>query len=66
MRRTIKRTPKTRRRRCVSGKTRYRDHASAVTALRRLAGSKRQVNVVRCYQCGHCAGWHLTSQAVQG
>ena len=62
MRRQIATTPNSRGRRCPSGKTRFRDHTSAATALavaeRR---STRAVVPVRAYECPTCQGWHLTS-----
>lgn len=46
---------------CPSGKRRFRDHPSAVAALRRTGSSSREVRPVRAYECDRCQGWHLTS-----
>jgi hypothetical protein len=59
MNRRIARTPKTRRRRCVSAKTRYRDHTSAAAALTKI--QRKGGDLARCYPCPLCKGWHLTS-----
>lgn len=50
--------------RCRTLKRRYKDHESARRALVNLAkrGPRRGSTLVRCYQCPHCNGWHLTSQ----
>ena len=64
MRRRIATTPKGRGRRCPSGKTRFRDHTSATTALALSAErSTRDVQPKRAYECPLCNGWHLTSKA---
>jgi hypothetical protein len=51
---------------CPTGKTRYRDHESAVTALRGMARSTRERVPGRAYPCDECAGWHLTATQVWG
>lgn len=53
--------------RCVSGKTRFRDHEEAVNVLAKAVtarsfGSDRR-REVRVYECELCAGFHVTSQA---
>ncbi|MEJ7783188.1 MAG: hypothetical protein WKF96_00195 [Solirubrobacteraceae bacterium] len=51
------------RQRTCGGKRRYRDHAEATGALRRVArSSQRQKIPVRCYWCDTCKGWHITSR----
>lgn len=60
------------RRKCPTGKIRFRDHDMCIPALHRsaniraidLAGqgfTKR--NEIRSYPCEKCAGWHLSSKA---
>lgn len=48
---------------CV--KRRYRDELAALIDLEciRLTTTKRERIPLRQYFCGHCNGWHLTSQA---
>ena len=48
---------------CV--KERHRDEAAALAALARIQASNWNNHRVpqRAYQCDHCHGWHLTSQA---
>lgn len=49
--------------RCGSGKKRFRDHQSAVHALRRIkGGSSRDRVPAKAYECDWCGGWHLTSR----
>lgn len=59
------------RRRCPSGKRRYRDGDEAGLALRSLRGraskadldgAAHRIRVCRKYECPICFGWHLTSQ----
>jgi hypothetical protein len=63
-------------RRCArTGKRRFRDHAEAIAALH-AAGNARADSAgrglqsrrreIRCYSCGWCRGWHLTSAAARG
>ena len=49
-------------------KIRYRDHGEAIVALhnaREHAGGTRTIPI-RCYECHHCGGYHLTSQESRG
>lgn len=59
------------RRRCPTGKRRYRDGDEAGLALRSLRGraaradldgATHSIRVCRKCECPLCAGWHLTSQ----
>lgn len=54
------------------GKVRFRDHREAVTALHSLQALRQRAEEamvptrrreVRSYECSHCNGFHLTSQA---
>lgn len=51
-------------------KFRYPDHRAAVLALH-SAVAARSLSPSSCrrerriYDCGHCAGWHLTSKAAR-
>ena len=48
----------------LRGKRRFRDHRSAIEALRRIrSNSVRQTVPARAYECDACGGWHLTSAA---
>lgn len=53
---------------CPTGKRRFRDHASAVQALRRTsrADDRRDRKPARAYHCDRCKGWHLTSWETPG
>lgn len=44
-------------------KVRYRNERRAVTALARLV--QAGMGQKRIYRCGHCGGWHTTSQATR-
>lgn len=57
-----RRVARSKRSACPTRKVRYRDHESAVRALRGVAGSARAKIPVRAYRCNLCQGWHLTSQ----
>lgn len=62
MRRRVGRTPKTKGRRCRSGKVRFKDHNSAAAALQRITPRDGEKAPVRSYRCHLCSGWHVTSQ----
>ena len=47
--------------RCPTRKRRFRDHTSAIRALKLIQGSGG--SLARAYECPLCNGWHLTSQA---
>ena len=48
----------------VEKKVRYVDHIAAKMAISTLSRvSEREKVPSRAYQCKHCKGWHLTSQA---
>lgn len=60
------------RRKCPTGKVRFKDHDMCVSALHKSANiravefveqgySKRKE--IRSYPCEKCAGWHLSSKA---
>ena len=59
MRRRVARSTK-KSKRCRSGKVRFRDRQSAVTALSRITEVGTGKVPVRVYECP-CGGWHLTS-----
>ena len=49
---------------CPTGKLRYRDRLEAQLALLRVStDDDPRRKEKRSYQCPHCHGWHLTSQA---
>jgi len=59
------------RRKCKTGKVRYRVHKGAVRALHRIEGARQRAldaglktrrYECRAYECRMCIGWHLTSQ----
>lgn len=60
MRRIIGRA---KRKACPTRKVRFRDHESAVRALRQTRDRGADKLPVRAYECNLCHGWHLTSQA---
>jgi hypothetical protein len=62
VKRRIGTTPKSGARRCPTGKTRFRDHESATTALQITQRSSRTRKPTRAYRCDLCDGWHLTSK----
>ena len=52
----------------ASKKRRFRDHEEAVRFLHRQQNARQSgcesSRAVRAYECDHCKGWHVTSQAV--
>lgn len=57
-----------RRKKCRSGKARFRDRVGADYALaviRRKDNPGRPYMEVRSYRCPLCGGWHLTHRAVR-
>ncbi|ADU49602.1 hypothetical protein Intca_3116 [Intrasporangium calvum DSM 43043] len=55
-------------------KVRFRDHRQAIEALHRAANARKwsllrgattRRREQRAYPCGHCKGWHLTSQPLR-
>lgn len=54
---------RTRRNKCDTGKTRYRDHKEATDSLRHFGHkSAREEVPCRAYKCLKCGGWHVTSK----
>ena len=60
------------RRKCPTGKIRFRDHDMCIAALHRSANIRAidlegqgftKRNEIRSYPCEKCAGWHLSSKA---
>jgi len=59
------------RKKCVSGKVRFRDHKESVEVLHKSVNTRMaelrdqgysKRNETRSYPCGLCAGYHLTSK----
>jgi hypothetical protein len=57
---------------CPTGKKRFRDHRDAVAFLHHAKnarsaaernGGETKLQVVRCYECVLCHGFHVTSMA---
>lgn len=60
---TTRKQRQTRRNRCSSGKTRFRDHKEALESLHHFQLiSERDEVPCRTYFCTMCEGWHMTSK----